>query len=204
MPPAVESDVELLRAWVDGDRDAGSELLGRHFGSIRRFFANKVSKDEVDDLVQSTFGGCVEAAARYKGAASFRTYLFAIARRQLYMHLRRCSQRAGRVDPNLGVSSVLELGQSPSSIVASAQKEDLIANALQRISVEHQVILELHYWEGMAAPQIAEVLELQPGAVRTRLHRARAALHRELERVLGAEAESTDVDRLARALGLRV
>ena len=140
-------DPELLRRWRAGDREAGNELLTRHFGSVRRFFASKVAGADVEDLVQRTFAGCVEAAERFRGDARFSTFLFSIARRQLYRHFRDSARDGARTEPDLSLSSVLELGQSPSSIVAGAEMEALLLQALQRVPVDQQTMLELHYWE---------------------------------------------------------
>ena len=195
------SDEELLASWRAGDAAAGNELLSRHFASVRRFFASKVFGSDVEDLVQKTFEGCVAAAERFRGDASVRTFLFSIARKQLYKFLRDRARAQSRSEPDLGVSSVIALGQSPSSVVASKQREALVLAALQRVSVEHQTMLELHYWEGMAAPEIAEVFGLESGAVRTRLHRARKALAAALGELGSDEGAPDDLDALARKLG---
>ena len=168
--------MELLERWRAGDRGAGNDLFRRHFASIRRFFANKVTAETIEDLVQRTFAGCVESVPRFAGEASFRTFLFSIARRQLYKHLRDSASRHGRRDIDMSVSSVRDLGQSPSSVVAAREAKQHVNAALQSIATEYQLVLELFYWEQMKGPQIAEILEISPVTVRTRLHRARAAL----------------------------
>lgn len=199
----METDAELLARWRNADKAAGNELLARYFGSVRRFFASKITGADVEDLVQRTFSGCVVATETFRGDASFRTFLLAIARKQLYKYIRDRYRKQAREDPDLGVSSVTALGQSPSSVFAAKEREALVLQALQRVSVEHQTMLELHYWESMPAAEIAEVVDLQPGAVRTRLHRARKALQRALEE-LSAGSPDIDIDVIAREIGARV
>jgi RNA polymerase sigma factor (sigma-70 family) len=80
-------DRELLLAWRTGDAVAGQHLIERHLESVHRFFSNKVP-GATDDLVQKTFLACVEAVEAYEGRASFRSYLFAIARNVLFRHYR--------------------------------------------------------------------------------------------------------------------
>ncbi len=172
----VDRDLELLERWRQGDQVAGNDLFQRHFASIRRFFRTKVSLECVEDLVQRTLAGCVESVSRFSGDATFRTYLFSIARRQLYKHLRESASRSSRHDVDMRVSSVRDLGQSPSSAAAARETKDHVQAALQSIATEYQLVLELYYWEQMTGPQIAEILEVSPVTVRTRLHRARAAL----------------------------
>lgn len=182
-----QSDNELLELWQAGDAAAGNELFLRHFRSIRRFFANKAPAEEVEDLVQRTFTGCVTARERIRPDASMRAFLFGVARRQLYKFLRDRASRARLVDVDFGVSSVRDLGHSPSSMMAKQQDHELLLQALQQVSVEHQTIIELYYWEQLSGPEIAEVLEIAPATVRTRLHRGRQAVEEAFARLARAE-----------------
>ena len=74
-------DFETLDRWRAGDRAAGNELLRRHFDGLYRFFRNKVDEG-VDDLIQRSFLACVESKDRFRKQASFRTYLFTVARHE--------------------------------------------------------------------------------------------------------------------------
>ena len=204
MTPPMDSDAELLARWRNRDNAAGAELFSRHFASIRRFFASKIGPSDVEDLVQRTFMGCVEAAERFREDASFRTFLFAIAKRQLYKYLRDRARKDAREEPDFTMSSVQALGHSPSSVLAAEQERSVVATALQRVPVEDQALLELHYWEQLAAPEIAEVLGITPGAVRTRLHRARRALEGVVSELLAPsnrDASSIDLDAVVTAVG---
>ena len=175
MDRAAQSDNSLLAAWVAGSPDAGNELIERHFLLVHRFFHNKVGVG-LDDLVQQTFLGCFEAAHRYEERASFKTFLLAIARNQLYRHYRQ--QRNQRLD--FSSRSARDLGASPTGATAQREMERLLLQALQRIPLEAQVILELLYWEDMSTAEIGTVLEVPVNTVYSRLHRARQSLRRVL------------------------
>ena len=99
----VRTDEELLAAWGDGDDAAGRALFDRYFEPLYRFFCNKVD-DGVEDLIQETFLASVEARSRFRGDASVRTFLFAIARKRLYKRWRR-AHRDAVID--FGVTSML-------------------------------------------------------------------------------------------------
>lgn len=198
------TDAELLTRWVQNkDRAAGNELIARYFGRIRRFFASKVDSSTVEDLVQRTFAGCVERIYAFRGDASFTSYIFSIARRQLYRYLRDRARDARRFDGSIGASSIRALSRSPSSIVAGVESGDMVLEALKSLPLEAQMILELHYWECLTGPEIAEVLDAQPGAIRVRLHRARKALREALVSLAGRPHSAADVEHAARALGIR-
>lgn len=140
----VRSDGELLTAWGAGDRGAGEELLARHFEAVVRFFHNKIERDH-DDLIQKTFLGCLEGRAQYRGDGSFRAFLFGVAKNVLGKHLRQRYHEPAALD--LAHVSVAELGHSPSLLVAEDQQQELMLHALRRIPIDHQIVLELHYWE---------------------------------------------------------
>lgn len=190
---AVEDDVVLLQRWRDGDNRAGEQLCARHFDEIYRFFEHKLA-GEADDLTQQTFLGCVQGRKQFLGHSTFRTYLFAIARNQLYTRLRKMP-KVEHVD--LEVSSLNELVSSPSRKLHAHQELAQVRAALQELPVDQQVLLELHYWHDVDAAGLAEVCETTPGAIRVRLLRARRALRARLELTTAAGAGD---DRLSSAL----
>jgi DNA-directed RNA polymerase specialized sigma24 family protein len=61
-------------------------------------------------------------------------------------------------------------------VLAVHQEQRLLLEALRRIPLDYQLVLELYYWEDMAAPELAQVLGLPEGTVRSRLRRAKEAL----------------------------
>ena len=180
------SDFELLEAWRGADEAAGRTLFARYFDSVFRFFRNKVD-EAAEDLTQQTFMGLVQGKDRFRGEASFRTYVFMIARKRLYSYLRKAQRDDGQAA--WGESSVADLGlASPSRAVARHQEQRLLLLALRRLPVEMQVALELFYWEELTVTEIAEVLETPVGTVKSRLQRARARLDTVIEELAGSEA----------------
>ena len=166
-------DVELLQAWRGGDQRAGNTLLRRYFDSLYRFFAAKV-EDEVEDLIQRTFLALVESRGRFRGESSFRTFLFAVAHNILGRHYR--SKRRGGEHLDFGAVSVSDLGPTPTALLARRDEEKALLAALRRIPIEHQVILELYFWERMKAAEIAAIMERPEGTIRTRIRRAKQLL----------------------------
>ncbi len=179
------SDAELLAAWRAGDSRAGNELTSRYFDSLYGFFRNKVG-DNIDDLLQDTMLACVSATERFEGRSSFRTYVFGIARNVLFAHL-RSRQRHGVVD--FEHASIEDMGTSPSKQVVRSQQARQLAQALRRIPLEYQIILELYYWEQLSSAEIAEVLDVPSSTVRTRLRRGRQQLERQVRRLVDGETE---------------
>ena len=173
----MEEDFHLLEQWRGGDSSAGSQLLRRYFDNLYRFFSSKVD-DEVEDLIQGTLLACVRYQRSLDGVESFRAYLFTVARNELYRHLRR---RAKRDIVDFGDASVVDLGGSPTSRVARRQQAQKLVTALRTLPVDLQLVLELHYWEGLSTLELAAVVEVPQGTVKSRLRRARSLLARALQ-----------------------
>lgn len=198
---AERGDIELLQAWRAGDDAAGEALFARHFASIARFFRNKIQGD-IEELVQRTFLGCLEGQARFSGQGSFRGFLFGVARNVLYMHLRTTARRGRPVD--LDEVSLCELGPTASAAMARVEEERLLLDALVRLPLMYQLVIELFYWEELSLAEIAEALEIPVGTAATRLRRARQLLEEQIEALSGPgalrEAVSVGFETWARGL----
>lgn len=194
-------DMELLRDWRAGDMRAGSALFSRHFDELYGFFRNKVdTRESAEDLVQQTLLTCVRNRDGFRGDSSFRTYLFTIARSRLIDMYRK----RGRDEPEGPISSLIDPGKSPSTWFRDDERKRILLEALGRLSFEHQLVLELHYVRGFKGPELAQILGVPEGTIRSRLRRARAALEQhmmELSRsgLDGAEVE-TDLESWATAV----
>jgi RNA polymerase sigma-70 factor (ECF subfamily) len=173
----------MLDQWRAGDRKAGSALLHRQFDPLYRFFRTKVDPEVLPELVQQTLVTCIEQRDRFRGDAGFSTYLHAIARSVLVAHYRRRSREGPALDP--AAMSVDDAGPRLSEAFLQREQHRLLLRGLRALPIDHQVLLELHYWERMPGPALAEVLAIPEGTVRTRLRRAKQLLR---DAVLAAAA----------------
>lgn len=191
-----ETDVQLLERWRTGEATAGQALFERHFGSLYRFFQNKCDGDS-DELVQATLLACLNAKDQFRGDASFRTYLFTIARHKLYRYIR---ERKRNANVDMSITSVAEVVTTMRSVMVRDQAHRALLDALRELTVEQQTLLELHYWEELDTIELSRVFEVPAATVRTWLFRARGKL-REL---LASHAPQTleDLDGMARAARL--
>jgi len=196
------SDRELLESWRAGERSSGSELFERYYDVVARFFANKVTSEHQQELIQRTFLACVEARDRYRGDSKFSTYLLGIALRQVYKYYDRKRRDAKWLDYQ--AVSVAALDPSPSRIIAAHDEQRLLLQALRSIPFDYQVILELVYWEGMTAAAAGDVLGLPLGTAKTRIRRGRQLVERELAALEShaslVESTITDLEGWARGL----
>jgi RNA polymerase sigma factor (sigma-70 family) len=168
------SDVELLDAWAAGDGEAGRMFYGRYAARVARFFSSK-TRDDAADLVQRTFLKCLESCRKGAEVGNPAAMLFAIARNELYDTFRR---KKDRFTPE--VSSIEDLRTGASQLLARGEQQRLLLLSLHRIPLEHQIALELYYWEGLSVEDVARVLSVTKSAAMSRIHRARELLREQM------------------------
>ena len=179
----VDDDERLFDAWCSGDQAAGEALFERHYRSVARYFANKASRD-ADDLTQRTFLACVRSRERFRHASSVRVFIFGVARNVWLRWLRDRARHEGRTCSL--ENSVTDIAAGPSTLARAQREQAIVLDALRRVPMHYQEVLELHYWEDLPAGTIAEIVGITEHNVRNRLRRGRLALQRLLER--GASA----------------
>lgn len=158
-----------------GEGEAFSELVARYQDRIYRFLLRLTrSHDDAADLTQDAFLRAYQGIARWQPDALFRTWLFRIARNAAFDRLRRdklaefveLEDDADLPDPAAGPDAAFE----------TAQRLRLLEAALAHLPTEHREILLLREVEDMSYEEIAAVLDLRLGTVKSRIARARAAL----------------------------
>jgi len=194
MSNVANADAQLLAAWSEGDRTAGARFIQRFFDPVTRFFTTKAGP-HADDLTQQTFLRCSEAASRWRRQSSAKAFLFGIARNVLYEHIRRQSAHRGRVI-DFTTSALVDLLPGVETQVSKDADRRLVIAAMQAIPLELQMVLELYYWEEMSVGQLAEMLKVPSGTVKSRLHRARRLLREALETVAATPQERLSASQL--------
>jgi RNA polymerase sigma factor (sigma-70 family) len=193
------SDDELLAAWRMGDQRAGNQLFSRHFRTVRVYFANKVDASELEDLVQRTFEACIKQREGMAQRASVAAYLLGIAHNLLCRHWR---ERARHPTDDIEEHSIASLGAGPSSIFAHNENDKRLVEALRRIPLKYQEVLELYYWEGLNGRELAEALGVGEETARSKLSRAKKLLGRRMEQSI-KRLDATDEDLVGWARRIR-
>jgi RNA polymerase sigma factor (sigma-70 family) len=196
------SDEDLLDAWRGGDDDAGDRLVARHFDAVYRFFWGR-EHENLSDLIQRTFLASARTRDRIPEGVPFRAYLLGIARIELLAHRREIERARRLIEP--GSVSGQSPTTSPSANVARKEEQWLLLRALRRLPLDLQLTLELFYWEDMKVREIAVVLGVPDGTIKSRLARARELLEKKIRQLArsSAAAESTIEDLEAWARSIR-
>lgn len=137
--------------------------------------------NEIDDIVQDVFLKTYQSMDSFRGG-SFRAYLCRIARNQCYDVLRKKRLRQGRADLELVVDTVASTDLGPEEIAVSKDLLAEVQNILAGFDRIDQEILLLRHVNQFSYEEIAAVVGMKSGAIRTRISRARQRVVDEVER----------------------
>lgn len=206
-----QADEQLISRCLRGDEAAWEEVYRRYYGRVKRVIGWKrwgFSPIEVEDGVQEVFLQLVRALPRFRGEASLATFLTRLARNRCISHLRKkTALKRGREELGRALDGpederprapAVESGPGPEEAVMAEEEARQVAEALDRLSDDCQVILRLRYYRQMSYKEICQALGLPLGTVCSRLKRCLARLHREME-VLQPIGDNLDRDPGARA-----
>ncbi|MGZ4755602.1 MAG: RNA polymerase sigma factor [Acidimicrobiia bacterium] len=173
-PLRERDDTTLASLAAGGDRGALDVLLDRHVDRVhaicRRILGNA---DDALDASQEALIAVARAIHRFDGRSAFTTWLYRVATNAALDELRRRGRRPVPAETSMETAS---RGSGPED---AGDRIDIDA-ALARIPEEFRVVVVLRDLADLDYAQIAEVLDLPPGTVRSRIARGRAALATEL------------------------
>ena len=137
------------------------------------FWRQGVSQGEGEDLVQETYLRFWKYRRDYRPTAKLSTFLFLLARQVRIDALRRQSRRLGREQ---GWGAEQETALRPESVTAPVDSREDVRWALARLSERHREVVELGVFQDLPYAEVAEILGIPVGTVKSRMHNARKEL----------------------------
>lgn len=185
------SDEELFLAHRDGAPRALAVLLERYRRPVMSFLVRTVQdRGLAEEVFVDTFLALHRASGSYREQDAFRSFVFRIARNRAISALRRASERVGRRGVSIDAPTsdedarprlqLVHGGAGPEREVAARRGLDRVEAALASLPERHRTALLLFHVEGMPYPEIAEVLGVPLGTVKTWIFQARQGLKRAL------------------------
>lgn len=168
-------DAAALRRVAQGDGDALAELYERHGTLLFRYVLRLTGDRQLsEEVLQDTLLAAWRSASRFEGRSTVRTWLLGIARRQVHNRL-----RGSHANIAVELEAVAELaseapGPEEALLVSDAKAE--VAEVVAELSPVHREILGLAFADELSYAEMAGVLEVPLGTVKSRLLRAKAAL----------------------------
>jgi len=176
----------IVRRACAGDDAALDQLVALYHDRVYRYGRAVCRDTDLDDAVQEAFLALTRSRASFRGDAGIGTWLFTAVRNACRQLLRPVARRRRVLGEEAGVDALDDLATPELGPEELAERDELVAlvqQALAQVDADHREILVLRDLEGRSGPETAAALGLSIDAMKSRLHRARAALRREVMRL---------------------
>ena len=185
--PQLDPDLAIVQACLQGDPHGFKKLYQRHHHKVRSTLYQLCGSDGLDDLVQDVFLRAWKGLAKFRQSAQFSTWLYRIAfnvasdRRKALakMRSRNISVEDDQLE-NLADDAIARESDGQPSLTQMHYR-DLMQRGLAKLSEDHRAVLVLHDLEELSQKDIAEILSIPVGTVKSRLFHARSAIKKFLE-----------------------
>ena len=172
-----ESDHHLVQRCIQGDAHSFRQLYRRHQQRVRSILYQLCDASTLDDLVQEVFLRAWKGLPKFRQTAQFSTWLYRIAWN--VASDQRQSAAKGRTKLQALMNHAPIQQEAPD--VMQLHYQDLVQRGLAQLSFDHRTVLVLHDLEEVPQKEIADILEIPVGTVKSRLFHARAAMRQFLQ-----------------------
>ena len=193
---------DLPEDWLERlqaqDHEAFNTLVRLQHAAVFRLAERMLrNRDDAQEVAQESFLAAYEGIGRFQQRASIKTWLLSITYRKAVDRLQRRTQEgtllAGTLDDNelwkiaQSVEQLTDWGRNPEQAFNRLEVREHLDAALAKVPAESRAVFELRDVQGLSSQEAAEVLGINEGAVRVRLHRVRQYLMRELQSLFGGK-----------------
>ncbi len=178
-------DEEVVKKILAGEHHLFEILISRYNQLLYRI-ARAVLKDdsEAENVVQDTYFRAFSKLHQFSGAAKFSTWLTKIALHESLARSRARRKFVELVEMNglkNGMKPIKRIVDTPESVMLKNQIGEILQSAIESLADKYRLVFVLREIEGLSTDQTAECLGLGKGAVKSRLHRARAQLRKKID-----------------------
>lgn len=176
-----DPDRDLVSRWRTGDASAFADLVRRHERRVYRLSLRMLgSSEEASDAAQETFLNLHRHGHRFRGDALFSTFVYRVAANVALNRRRTLGRSRAREDAfarlEHAAADLPAASLDPERAAAASEERTVVQAALVRLPAKLRLPLVLYDIEGLPYPDIARVLELPVGTIKSRIHRAREQL----------------------------
>jgi RNA polymerase sigma-70 factor (ECF subfamily) len=173
-PHQATSDESLIQSIARSDKRAMHVLFARHNVRVYRFVLRLVGDTALaEDLVSEVFLEVWRKAARFEGRSQVSTWLLAIARYKAISQLRNRS--VDQLDEQMA-ETIPDPADNSEEIIEKRDRGAVLRKCLKELSPAHREIIDLFYYHEQSMEEVARILQVPQGTVRTRMFYARKQL----------------------------
>jgi RNA polymerase sigma-70 factor (ECF subfamily) len=168
---------ELIVHAQQGDTAAFEVLINLHAQLVYNLALRVLrNPEEAEDLAQETFLRAWRGLSRFRGEARFSTWLYRIAINLCYNHLPRLQRELTALTPDEAALNLPDTTAEVSTVLLSAELTAFLHKAITELPETYRLLITLRHLQEMSYNEIAEVMELPLGTVKTGIYRARHLL----------------------------
>ena len=181
-----DEDLALITAIAAGDESAMETFYKRHESTVY-YFALKTLRQPVDasEVLNEVMMEVWRSAGRFAGKSKARTWLLGIAHHKVVDAVRK-KARNERWESDEEAEEQADTC-NPFDAAQGAQRQQWIKYCMERLAQAQKHVVHLTFFEGLPYPEIAGILNIPEGTVKTRMHHAKKSLMQCLERFLRNE-----------------
>lgn len=181
------TDEELVRAYLQGDGSAFEELVSRYENTIMNMAYRLLgNRTDACDVSQEVFVLLLRKLGSFRGEAKFSTWLYRVSLNACHDYARRqrrhvsLSESPGEDLPEIEQRLADDGLDSPELSIERAEIQNMVQEAITRLPYKFKEVIYLHDISGYNYKEVAEILDISLGTVKSRLNRARTRLAAEL------------------------
>ncbi len=186
-PSLIDPDLNLVQACLQNNPHSFKQLYQRHHHKVRSTLYQLCGADGLDDLVQDVFLRAWKGLAKFRQTSQFSTWLYRIAfnvasdRRKALakMRSRQITVEAEQLE-NFADNAIIREDDWQAGLT-QMHYQDIMQRGLAKLSEDHRTVLVLHDLEELPQKDIAAILSIPVGTVKSRLFHARSAIKKFLE-----------------------
>src|ERR1700710_182011 len=191
--PIATGDIELVRRALARDEAAFRAIMQANTRRRYRLARGILRNDsEAEDVVQETYVRAFTNLECFRGDSSLATWLARIAMNEALGRVRRqrASVELSTLPPGVLEAQIIQFplsaaSEDPEKTMAQRQIQNVVEHAIDELPEAFRIVFITRVIEGMNVEETAELLDLKPETVKTRLHRARAMLRENVEKKIG-------------------
>jgi RNA polymerase sigma-70 factor (ECF subfamily) len=172
------TDEEIINKYKEGERESFKLLVLRYTSSIFNFVSRLSDRENAKDITQDTFIKAWKKISKFDpGKASFKTWLFAIAKNTAMDFLRKKKTLVFTEMPTLKneisfEETVADEDILPDKVLEKIQNKEMLDTVLEKLSIEEREIISLHYQEDMTFEVIGQILGIPINTAKSKHRRA--------------------------------
>ncbi len=191
----MDADKELIQEFLEGDLQSFNRLVLKYQQKVINLcFRYMGQRAEAEDVAQEVFLTLYKSLGQFRGDSLFSTWIFRITVNHCKNRLKYLSRRNYYQNTSIDQAvqtqegeiniDVVEEGAGPEELLLSNEVQDMVQSQINELDPDHRLAIVLRDIQGLSYHEIADILELKEGTVKSRIHRARMELKEKLEKII--------------------